>query len=155
FAGRVAAHFTREPVVSTARVRAVEQSWGAIHPHAFVLGGERWTASVTQNATVATVTSGVTNLVAMKTADSAFSGFPRDRYTTLPETEDRLFVTSITAEWVHRPGTSDFAARERIRTALLQSFAEHKSRSVQHTLAAMGDAALAAAPTVDAITLTL
>ncbi len=155
FAGRVAAHFAREPVVSTVKVRTVEQPWGPIHPHAFVLGAERWTTSVTQNAAVAAVTSGVTNLVAMKTADSAFSGFPRDRYTTLPETEDRLFVTAITAEWVHRAGTADFGARDRIRTALLQRFAEHKSHSVQHTLAAMGAAALGAAPTVDAITLTL
>ena len=35
----------------------------------------------------------------MKTTRSAFSGFPRDRYTTLPETDDRLMATRITAIW--------------------------------------------------------
>ena len=41
--------------------------------------------------------SGLTNLVVLKTADSAFAGFPRDELTTLPETDDRLLATSITA----------------------------------------------------------
>ena len=41
----------------------------------------------------------------MKTTRSAFSGFPRDRYTTLPETDDRLMATKITAIW--RYGSPD------------------------------------------------
>jgi urate oxidase len=162
FALRLADHFGREPAVSAVLVRAIEQPWARIEasgrpdPHAFVQGGgERWTTLVSRRPDGTVVTSGVTNLVVMKTADSGFSGFPRDRYTTLAETDDRLLVTSVTAEWTHRRGAADFSGRGRIRAALLETFARHLSRSVQHTLAAMGEAALAASDTVEAITLTM
>src|SRR5205807_9331854 len=99
--------------------------------------------------------SGVTNLVALKTTDSAFAGFPRDEYTTLPETRDRIMATSITARWTYRPGTTDFGARERIRAALVETFAGHRSESVQQTLYAIAEAALSASADVSEMTLTL
>src|SRR5262249_30277549 len=129
---------------------------GRPHPHAFVqAGGEQWTAVVTRDAAGLSIVSGLTNLVALKTTDSAFAGFPRDRYTTLPETRDRIIATSITARWTYRPGAADFAVRERIRAALVETFAAHRSESVQHTLYAMAEAALASAPDVAEMTLTL
>jgi urate oxidase len=162
FAGRLAAHFLDAPAVTRARVSAVEHRWdrvdvaGRPHPHAFAQpGGEQWTAVVTRDAHGETIVSGLTNLVVLKTTDSGFSGFPRDRYTTLPETEDRILATSITATWTYRGGTADFAARGRIRRALVETFAAHMSRSVQQTLYAMGEAALAACADVTDITLTL
>ena len=63
--------------------------------------------------------------------------------------------TSIAATWTYRPGTSDFSARAHVRRAIVETFAAHDSRSVQHTLYAMGEAALAACADVTAITLTL
>jgi urate oxidase len=172
FAQRVADHFVGKPAVASARVQIVEKPWTAIdaggqpNAHAFVQpGGEEWTATVVRRADdgarrlqpsdQTVVTSGIRNLVVMKTAESAFSGFPRDEYTTLPETEDRILATSVTAEWTHRAGAADFASRHAIRRALLETFAGHRSRSVQHTLAAMGEAALAASPGIVDITLTL
>ena len=165
FAILLAEHFAATPPVSSARVTASEQPWahvavaGEPHPHAFVQpGGERWTTVVTSQAGAAggvAVQSGLTDLVVLKTAGSAFAGFPRDEFTTLPETTDRIFATSITAAWTYRPGTTAFDARRRIRTALIETFAGHDSRSVQHTLKAMGDAALAACGDVVEITLTL
>src|SRR5438132_1370459 len=89
FALRLAAHFTEKPAVSRARISAVEHRWdrlvvaGRPHPHAFVQpGGEQWTTVVTRDAGGSQVTSGLTNLVVLRTTDSAFSGFPRDEYTT-------------------------------------------------------------------------
>ena len=64
-------------------------------------------------------------------------------------------ATSITAAWTYRPETSDFSARAAIRRALVETFAAHQSRSVQHTLYAMAEAALAACADVTQITLTL
>ncbi len=158
----LAEHFVALPAVTRARISAVEHRWerlsaeGRPHPHAFIQpGGEQWTAVVTRDDRGAGVRSGVTNLIVLKTTDSAFSGFPRDGYTTLPDTEDRVLATSVTASWVYRPGTTDFAARESIRTALIETFAAHDSRSVQHTLYAMANAALAACGDVTEITLTL
>src|SRR5262249_34660839 len=149
FALRLASHFAAKPAVSRARIAAVEHRWdrvavdGRPHPHAFVQpGGEQWTTVVPRDAGGSQVTSGLTNLVVLKTTDSAFSGFPRDEFTTLPETEDRILATSITATWNYRASTADFAARERVRAALVETFAAHDSRSVQETLYAMGEAAL-------------
>ena len=61
----------------------------------------------------------------------------------------------MTASWSYRPATSDFSARAQIRRALVDMFAAHISRSVQHTLYAMGEAALAACADITEITLTL
>jgi len=160
---RLAEHFAGRPLVERVRLSATEQRWerlspgGHPHPHAFVQpGGERWTALVSRDSSGAsTVVSGLTDLVLLKTTDSGFSGFPRDEFTTLPDTDDRVLATSVTAAWTYRPGTSDFSARERIRTALLDTFAAHLSRSVQHTLYAMGGAALSACPDIVEITLTM
>jgi urate oxidase len=162
FALRLADHFAARPAVSRARISLVEERWDRIaspagaDPHAFIRGaGEQWTAEVVRDAAGAQVASGLTNLVVMKTAGSAFAGFPRDEFTTLPETEDRILATSITAAWRYRPGTTQFGAREAVRAALLAAFAAHESRSVQHTLYAMGEAALAACPEALEITLSL
>ena len=162
FALRLAAHFAAKPAVARVRVGAVEHRWdrlsagGQPHPHAFVQpGGEEWTAAVTRDDAGSRVVSGLTNLVVLKTTDSAFSGFPRDEFTTLPETGDRILATSMTATWSYRAGATNFAARDRVRQALVETFAAHKSRSVQHTLYAMGEAALAACDDLVDITLTL
>src|SRR4029077_7836089 len=108
------------------RISAVEQPWGRLsfggrpHPHAFVqAGAEQWTAVVTRDARGTEIVSGLANLVVLKTTDSAFAGFPRDGYTTLPDTEDRIMATSITAAWTYREGTADFSARAQVRRALV------------------------------------
>jgi len=162
FAQRLAEHFAGKPSVARARISVQEQRWdrlaadGRPHPHAFVQAGdEHWTTVVTREAGAVRVVSGLAHLVVLKTAESAFSGFPRDAFTTLPDTDDRLLATSITASWTYRDGTTDFGVRDRIRAALLETFAAHRSRSVQHTLYAMGEAALAAAADATEITLTL
>jgi urate oxidase len=162
FALTLADHFAAKPGVARVRISASEQPWerlsagGRPHPHAFMQsGGEHWTAVITRDARGIEIVSGLENLVVLKTTDSGFSGFPRDEFTTLPETDDRIMATSITASWTYRPGTTDFAARANVRRALIETFAAHVSRSVQHTLYAMGEAALAACADVADITLRL
>jgi urate oxidase len=154
FAARLAEHFIAKPAVANVRITVVEHRWDRIAPHAFVQpGGEQWTAIATRDKARTTIVAGLTNMVVLKTTDSAFAGFPRDEYTTLPETGDRILATSVTATWTYRQGASDFGARERIRTALVDTFARHHSLSVQHTLYAMGEAALAACADIVSITL--
>ena len=92
----------------------------------------------------------------LKTTGSGFSGFIRDQYTTLPETQDRIFATEVQARWLYSAARVDFDdAHRRVRTALLETFATHDSLSVQQTLHAMGAAALAACAAMEEITLTL
>jgi urate oxidase len=59
-------------------------------------------------------------------------------------------------KWNYIDSSPSFAsARVRIQSALLKEFAAHHSMSVQHTLFDMGKAALAAAPEISSITLTM
>src|SRR5262249_13823413 len=162
FALRLADHFIGKPAVERVVIRAIEHRWdrlsvnGRAHPHAFAQpGGEHWTAMVTRDREHSSVVGGLGNLVVLKTSDSAFAGFPRDEYTTLPETTDRILATSVTASWRYASASAHSTARDRIRNALVETFAAHDSRSVQHTLYAMGEAALAACADLLEITLTL
>jgi urate oxidase len=152
----LADHFIAKPGVARATINASEQPWARLANHAFVHGSaERWTATVTRTADAADIVSGITDLVLLKTTESAFSGFPRDAYTTLPDTRDRILATSVTATWRYRSGARDFGVRERIREAMVDTFAGHMSESVQHTLDAMGRAALDSARDIVEITLAL
>jgi urate oxidase len=160
FALRLAEHFATKLAVSWVRISATEYRWDRItaggrpHPHAFIQGGpEHWTTVVTHEKSGVDVTSGLADLMVLKTSDSAFSGFPRDAFTTLPDTEDRILATSVTATWKYRAGASDFGARRMIRQLLVESFAAHESRSVQHTLYAMAEAVLDARPDIKEVTL--
>src|ERR687887_1987221 len=115
FALRLAEHFAGKPGVTRVRISATEHPWQRLHPHAFQRAGEeQWTAVITRDANAACVVAGLTGLSVLKTTDSAFSGFPRDEYTTLPDTDDRILATSITATWTYRSGAENFAARDRI-----------------------------------------
>lgn len=102
------------------------------------------------------VTSGVDGLTILKTAKSAFTGFLKDRLTTLKPATDRILGTSATIRWDYGAPPRNFAAaRARITSALLREFADHNSMSVQHTLFDMAKAALAAAPEISRIHLTM
>jgi urate oxidase len=102
------------------------------------------------------VSAGAADLMILKSAQSAFSGFPRDEYTTLAETRDRLLATSLTATWQYRDSAVDFdPAWQKVRQTMLDTFAEHRSESVQHTLYAMGQAVLDAVDVVSSIRLVM
>jgi urate oxidase len=83
------------------------------------------------------------DVVVMKTTRSAFSGFPRDRFTTLAETDDRLMATKLTAIWTYGSPDIDFDATwDAIRGTLLEVFADHDSPSVQTSIWIMAKAML-------------
>jgi urate oxidase len=154
----------RNPQVSAATIAVSEKCWqhllirGKPHPTAFVQSSaELQTAEIIQAQHAAPqVWAGLENLVIMKTADSAFAGFLKDSLTTLPETTDRLFGTAVRAKWRYSSPSVAFAKlRETVRGTLLEAFADHKSASVQHTLYAMGEAALARVPEIENIELTM
>src|SRR4029079_7511223 len=88
---------------------------------------------------------------------SAFSGFPRDEFTTLPETDDRLLATKVTAVWRYVDGaTVDYdASFDAVSRTLLDVFAEHYSVSVQASIWIIGQAIIERHPEVAEITMTL
>lgn len=83
-----------------------------------------------------TVDSGVAGYLLLKTTGSAFEGFLRDEYTTLPEASDRILASSLDATW---RGTADW---DKVMKTITDTFAAHASKSVQHTLHAIGQAVL-------------
>jgi urate oxidase len=105
---------------------------------------------------VPAVRSGVKGLVILKSSKSAFTGFKRDEWTTLPETMDRLMGTEATIVWTYSKLLGDYAgARKRLMDCLLTSFARHDSLSVQQTLFKMAEDALACEPAVSELSLTM
>ena len=147
----------RNPQVERVEINIASTAWenalveGKPHASTFIRGSsEAQTTAVTcvQGGEPA-VTSGLENLVILKTANSGFEGFLRDSLTTLPETADRLFGTSTRAQWRYRSTALPFEQlRSKLRAALIEAFAEHDSKSVQHTLYAMGEAALKTVPEI-------
>jgi len=47
------------------------------------------------------LTSGIRDLRVLKTTQSAFYKFINDEYRTLPNTNDRILSTVVTADWVY------------------------------------------------------
>jgi urate oxidase len=153
----------RNPQVSQAEVSISEKTWEHLqvgnrkpHPTTFMQSsGECQTAKVARPQTGKfSVVSGLENLVLMKTAGSAFEGYMQDSLTTLPESADRLLGTAVRANWTYTRADLGFGAlRTAIRAILLDTFAEHASKSVQHTLYAMGEAVLRTVAEVEDIEL--
>jgi urate oxidase len=129
---------------------------GRLHPHAFVGGGaERRTCEVALTRHGSRVRGGLADLLLLKTTDSAFRGFHRDAYTTLPEVEDRIFATNLSANWLYSGNADWDSCHAVVRRALLETFAGHRSLAVQQTLHALGAAVLAACSSVEEIALAL
>ncbi len=164
FGKTLAGHFLdAHSQVTRATVRIVEQLLervsvaGRPHPHAFA-GKSRETRTSTIRLTRGglEVESGLDDLFLLKSTDSAFAGFVRDRYTTLRDASDRILATMLRATWVYVPDAAHWnEAHAQVRQALIVTFAGHHSLSVQHTLHAMGTAALGACAAIERITLVM
>jgi len=154
----------RNPQVSSASIRIESTLWkrltvdGKPHPSAFMRGsGELQTTSVERSQRGEfQIISGLDNLVVLKTANSGFEGYIKDSLTTLKETSDRLFGTAMSAEWRYTSSDLDFdALRKTLREAMLRTFANHDSKSVQQTLYAMAESALEQVAAIDEIEITM
>ncbi len=114
------------------------------------------TTQVTRSRDHLEISSGIRELIILKSAGSEFAGFHRDEFTTLPETQDRLLATSLTSQWRYCTKPTDYRqANARIVEAMLSAFGSKESPSVQASLYEMGKAALAACPEIEQISLTM
>jgi len=151
------------PAATGARVAVEEYGWdrievdGSGHDHAFVRrGGEVRATTVDTTEHEVVVRSGLTDLVVLKSTGSEFTGFLRDRYTTLAEADDRILATSLTATWTYGRGDRvDWnAAYDAVRALLLATFATTYSRALQESLHAMGRAVLEGHDEIEEISFT-
>lgn len=157
FAPRLIEHFLEHnSQVSEVRVEMTEHLWSRIAAAAFTRESQKRTAVVTGTRDGVTIEAGIDDLVILKSAGSAFEGYIKDPYTTLRETKDRIFATAVRATWRYRSGNLDFnRCWDGIRKTILDTFAGHQSRSVQHTLHAIGNEVLKTFPEVVEIQLTM
>ncbi len=167
FALLVARHFLdSHPQVGRVTIDTSERRWsrmapgGKPHDHAFL--GEEGRPSVQVVAVrgaAAQVESGISDLLIMKSTGSGFEGYPRDAYTTLPETKDRILATALRTTWrwsgAAAAGFDWNAANAAILAAMLRVFAANYSPSVQTTLYEMAGAAFAACPQINRASLFL
>ncbi|KAI7764430.1 hypothetical protein LZL87_003635 [Fusarium oxysporum] len=152
--------------VKTVRWQRLEVD-GKPHPHSFFKDGEE-----TRNVEVRVsrqegiqIKSSLVGLTVLKSTGSAFHGFVRDEYTTLPETWDRIFSTDVDATWKWKKFDSLNAvkaftpkfdsAREAARNTTLKIFAEDDSASVQATMYKMSTQILELVPEIATVTYAL
>lgn len=150
-------HFLEDmPQVVAVTVRISESPWerietgGRPHGHAFTRPTvARRVARVerARGGRAPLVEAGLEGLPVMKTRGAGFAGYLKDRYTTLAETDDRILFAELNAYWRYGWPEVPYAVHYRqVRQTILDAFAEHDSRSVQHTLYAMARAALEQVP---------
>jgi urate oxidase len=149
--------------VTSVHVETLERVWerqivdGRPSGTNFVSSGKGipWTLTVATRDSIET-TSGVRELVVLKTSGSAWEDFLRDDLATLPDANDRLLATSLTASWVYQKTPASYAtANAKIIQAMLEVFSTRFSPSVQSTQYHMGEAALNACPEISRISLTM
>lgn len=164
FALTLARHFLdRYPQVRRTTVASRERRWerlavdGAPHPHSFTQAQQACpTVRVVATHAEAVIQSGVEDLLVLKSTASSFKDYPKDEFTTLPETDDRIFATALAATWTWQGNPPDFNdANAAIVAALLRPFALNHSPSVQTTLFQMGESALAACADIERIHLAM
>ena len=138
------------PAITRARVDITERPWarmdvaGRAHGQAFIAGtAELKTAAITSNGRRSSVVSGLSGLSVMRTA-----GFAPKAGTAADDGSadglQRLLVADLSARWSYSSADVTFRTyREGIRALIVETFARHASRSVQHTLYAMADLVLA------------
>jgi urate oxidase len=154
----LARHFVdSQPQVRAATVHVESYGWDRLGPHSFQREGSHTrTATVTVTSEEMQVVTGVTGLVLLNSTASEFRGFARDKYTTLPETDDRILATAVDARWRHLGADADWGkSYTGALEALVKAFVNTYSGSLQQTLLSMGSRVLESSPEIAEIRLAL
>ena len=144
-------HFlTYNPQVNRVLIDATENIWtrlplgGKPHVSAFSrAGNEQRTCRLNGTREGTRVRGGIQNLILLKTTNFSFADFKKDPYTTLQDETDLILSTVVRADWLYSNEEAEFGQLwHGVRQMLLETFADHDGRSLQHTLYALGEAIL-------------
>ena len=136
---------------------------GVEHDHSFVRNAQAIrTAAVVVDGDRTHVLGGLKNLTVLKSTRSGFVGFPKDKYTTLAETTDRVLSTDVAARWRYNTTDADGGALdissmdfngsyEQVKALMLEAFTEDYSSALQNTLYVMGKRVLSERPDIEEI----
>jgi urate oxidase/2-oxo-4-hydroxy-4-carboxy-5-ureidoimidazoline decarboxylase len=145
------------PQVEGIQVSAVEIPFGGLeHGVGFAPSGqERATARIElQKRTVVEVVSGLRGFRLLRLGGSAFRGFVRDEYTTLPDLLDRPLHLWLDLEWSYT--SPDHACSEgritaQVRRIVHDVFEGFESGSIQQVIYQMGTRVLSEIPSIQEV----
>lgn len=143
------------PQVEGAQVSAEEVPFAGVGGSAvaFAPGGpERAAARLELNRSGAVeLVSGLRGFRLLRLGGSAFQGFVRDRYTTLPDIANRPLHMWLDLEWLYRDSDAAFSGGEipkQVRAIVHQVFCAFESGSIQQVIYQMGTKMLASIPAI-------
>jgi urate oxidase len=147
------------PTVNSGWVEITQFLWNRIevdgrdHEHSFIRGrGERKAKVSGGESGNRQVEAGIGDVYILKTTNSGWEGYLKERFTTIPETNDRILATILTAKWVYNTMDGDFDRLwNGVLDQTLKTFTDHYSPSVQYTLYRTGKAVLEAFPEIEKI----
>jgi urate oxidase/2-oxo-4-hydroxy-4-carboxy-5-ureidoimidazoline decarboxylase len=120
-------------------------------------GPERATAQVEiDRQRIVEVTSGWNGFQLLRLGGSAFAGFVRDEYTTLPETHNRPLRMWLDLDWSYEApgaGFTDGDVSTRARGIVRDVFASFESGSIQQVIHRMGTRLLRELPAISEVRL--
>jgi len=171
YAAILAQHFIdRYPHIHGATANVIQHRWTRMtvdekpHPHSFARDGAE--TRIVEAAAVRGkgiwIKGGIKDLLVLKSTGSAFYGYDTtDKYTILPETNDRILSTAVNCGWVYKRFDSIDAVKaaeskfnpafEHARKITMETFAKEESPSVQNTMYKMSEQILEAVPEVDIV----
>ena len=149
--------------MASVAITAHETKWsrlsfgGKPHPHSFILdsNGKPFVEVTATRDGAPTLTSGIDGFTFLKSTQSGWENYVKDRYTTIPPTDDRMCATSMVASWKWSAKPASYPATNATRssTRCWKCSAMTYSASVQDSLYRMGEAALAAVPEISEISM--
>jgi urate oxidase len=152
------------PQAEGAQITAAEIPYRAISPGAaaFAPGGpERASARIELRRSHETIEmvearSGIEGYRLLRLGGSAFHGFVRDRYTTLPDIRNRPLHMGLSLDWLYNDAESAFSqgvVTAQVRGMVHRVFQEFESGSIQQIIYQLGTAMLAEIPQIAEINL--
>ncbi len=154
--------------VWSARIALTQHGWSRVHygadnkaaSNTFIrTEPEQRTAVVTLHRSgKLTVVSGFQGLTVLKAGGSSFEGFPRTKYTSLPNFTDRTLCTAITTKWTFQDVTTNWksinfdAVYQSVRDATIETVVTlNPSGSVQQVMYDAGQLILKRVPQIDEV----
>jgi urate oxidase len=151
--------------LTRARVEIAEQPWsrlevgGKAQGQAFQAASpERRTVAVTSNGSQVAVVSGIDQLTLMRTSGFAPTkrGAPASDASGVDDGLQPLLVATLTAQWTYSSADVTFGPyRQGVRSAIVETFGCHASRSLQHTLYRIAEVVLSSYEELTDVTLSV
>ena len=143
------------PQVEGAQVSASEVPFMALQSHSPAFspaGPECFTSRIELNrGGTVEIASGIRGFRLLRLGGSAFHGFVRDQYTTLPDIKNRPLRMGLDLEWTYTSNTAAFSAGKipaSVRAMVRKVFEGFESGSIQEVIYQIGTKMLAEIPEI-------